>query len=195
MNDNTGTIVLAILSAVVLGVLAFILFGFETTTPSGNEIDYNYYTFEEVGGLWQTTLVNNNQSYLAVFRFNPNQTQEVYIAGQFSGFASRPLYITFDPNATTDEFRYLTLAATELSLHLIRGMGFHIEAACTRNETDACIDRPIVTCDSGQSVIYLVPKAPTQITLKVSCVVVSGDKLDLLKSVDRLLFQWYKIVR
>jgi len=194
-TSNKGLFVLGILVVLVLGVLAFILFGFEEATPSSNQVEYNYYTFDEVGGLWQTTLVNNDQSYLAVFRFNPTQVEDVYVTGNFSGFKSSPLYLTFDPDASSDDFKYLALGTTELSIHLIRSMGFHVEAACTKNETDACVDRPIVTCDSNQSVIYLVPKTPTQVTLKGSCVTVSGDKFELLKSIDRLLFQWYKIVR
>lgn len=194
MSASKGPIIVGVIIAVIVGVLGFILFGFDTNPPE-NTVDYNYYEFEEVGGLWQTTLVSNGQSYLAVFRFHPNQTEEVYLTGKFTGFKKRPLYITFDPTGTNDEFRYLTLGVTELSLHLIRGMGFQVEAACTKNETDACMDRKIITCDSDESVIYLVPKAPTQITLDGDCVTLSGDKMELLKSVDRLLFQWYKIIR
>lgn len=194
-ESSKGVIVLVVLSIVIVGVLGFILFGFSKNPPKTNTVEYNYYTFEEVGGLWQTTLVKGNLSYLAIFRFNPEQVEDVYILGSFKGFKKTPLYLTFDPNATTDEFKYLTLATTELSLHLVRGLGLKIEAACTVNETLACADRPIVTCNSNESVIYLVPKAPTQMTLQGNCVVVSGKKFELLKSVDRLLFQWYKVMK
>jgi len=35
---------------------------------------------------------------------------------------------------------------------------------------------------------------PTQVTLDGSCVKLNGHEFDLLKTVDRLLFQWYKII-
>src|SRR3989344_9223892 len=99
---NKAIIILLVLVALIIGLLSFILFGFESSPPSNN-VDYNYYQFEEVGGLWQTTLVNNGQPYFAVFRFHPNQTSDVYVTGKFGGFKQGTLYLTFDPNQTTDD--------------------------------------------------------------------------------------------
>ena len=195
MNDNRNAlIVVTVFIISVIIIIGAILFNLEK--PDNKKVvDYNYFVFEEIGGLWQTTLTRDGQSYAAVFRFNPSQTDDVYITGDFTGFKKSPIYITFDPNASQEEFKYLALGASELSLHLIRGLNMEVAAACTADETLACEERPIVSCDSNESVIYLVPKAPTQITLKGSCVTLSGDKLELLKSIDRVLFQWYKIVK
>lgn len=192
-NEHKSIMVVIVFVILVLAVIVIIFLNIEE--PENKKIEYNYFVFEEIAGLWQTSLVQNGKSYFAIFRFNPEQTEDVYITGNFSGFKKSPIYLTFDPNASSEEFKYLALATSELSLHLIRGLNLEVEAACTADETPACEDRPIITCDSNESVIYLVPKMPTQITLKGSCVTLSGDKLDLLKSVDRILFQWYRIVR
>jgi len=183
-----------ILIGTLLTILAAILF-IPDSKIMPETVTHNYFTFEKVGGLWQTYIDLDGQLYEAIFRFNPEQVTDVYVTGNFSGFSKQPIYITFDPNAQDDQFKYLALASTELSLHIVRALNFSVTAACTKNETDACKDRPIVTCESNKSVIYLVPTAPTQITLDKSCVTLSGDGMDLLKSVDRLLFQWYHIFK
>ncbi len=193
MKELKGIIAvaLAVIAILALGAIFF----FDEKEPESNKVEYNYFVFEEKAGLWETILSLNDQTYSAAFRFNPEQAEDVYITGSFSGFKKSPIYLTFDPNASSEQFKYLALANTELSLHLIRGLNMQVEAACTVDETPACEDRPIVTCNSNESVIYLVPKAPTQITLKGSCVTLSGEDMELLKSVDRVLFQWYKIMR
>ena len=187
---------LIIVSIVAVAVLGYLLFGLgEPPEEEIATVEYNYFTFKEIGGMWNTNINFNNQLYGATFRFNPEQVEEVYVAGNFTGFRKSPVYITFDPDVDEEQFKYLALAASELSLHLIRALNVSIEVACTKNETDACIDRPIVTCQDDESVIYLVPLPPAQITLDDSCITLNGGEMDLLKSVDRMLFQWYKIIR
>ncbi|MBS3147496.1 hypothetical protein J4219_01280 [Candidatus Woesearchaeota archaeon] len=193
MNEYTRNFLIGLAATVVLAFLVIVYAIPSKTIPDSNVVEYNYFTFTEVGGLWETNIDLDNQLYSAIFRYNPKQVEDVYITGNFTGFKKDPIYITFDPDSDKKEFPYLALATTELSLHLIRALNFSVEAACTKNLTDACIDRPIVTCDSNESVIYLLAKAPTQITLDKNCATLSGEGLDLLKSVDRLLFQWYKI--
>lgn len=193
MNKQTQNFLIGLAAIIVLALLVIFYAIPKSAPPDTTTVDYNYFTFTQVGGLWETNIELNNQLYSAIFRYNPKQVEDVYITGNFSGFKKDPIYITFDPDAEKEEFPYLALATTELSLHLIRALNFSVEAACTKNETDACTDRPIITCDSNESVIYLIAKAPTQITLNGNCVTLSGEGMDLLKSVDRLLFQWYKI--
>ena len=193
MNEYTRNFLIGLAATVVLAFLVIVYAIPSKTIPDSNVVEYNYFTFTEVGGLWETNIDLDNQLYSAIFRYNPKQVEDVYITGNFTGFKKDPIYITFDPDSDKKEFPYLALATTELSLHLIRALNFSVEAACTKNLTDACIDRPIVTCDSNESVIYLLAKAPTQITLDKNCATLIGEGLDLLKSVDRLLFQWYKI--
>ena len=171
------------------------MFGLKGKQPETNKVEYNYFTFEELGGLWETNIELRDQTYRAAFRFNPTQVEDVTVVGGFTGFKKTPIYITFDPEADKEEYKYLALAASELTLNVVRALNFTVEAACTKNLTEACANRPIVTCQDNASVIYLVPKAPTQVTLDGDCMTLSGHEFDLLKSVDRILFQWYKIMK
>jgi len=191
-NKYTQYFLIAFGIAVV--VILVVLFGFKGEEPAENILEYNYFTFREVAGMWEANIQLDNQLYNAVFRFNPEQVEDVDIVGNFTGFRTSPIYITFDPDAEEEEFKYLALATSELSIHLIRALEFEVEPACTKNETDACLGAAIVTCDDvNKSVIYLVPKPPTQMTLEDNCVTLQGHELDLLKAVDRLLYRWYKV--
>ena len=181
---------LAAFAIVILGVMLF-----SPVKEESDVVEYNYFEFEEVDGFWQTNVQVDNKEYSVAFRFNPYRAEDVYVIGDFVGFKPGPVYITFDPDSSSEEFKYLALASSELSLHLIRVLGQEVIAACTKNETDACIDRPVVTCETGENVMYLVASAPTQLTLNGSCITVSGSGFDLVKSVDRLLFQWYRIAK
>ena len=139
--------------------------------PELNTVDYNYFQFVEIGGLWTTNIDLGGTLYEATFRYNPEQVEDVYITGKLKNFNTAPVYLTFDPDADFDDFKYLALATAELSLHMVRALNISIEAACTKNETDACIDRPIVTCgDKDKTVVYLQAEPPTQITLGDGCV-------------------------
>ena len=68
-------------------------------------------------------------------------------------------------------------------------------AACTKQETEGCIDRPIIDCTAqNASVIYLRDAAPTRIILNGNCMTVQGEKEELLRATDRVLLRWYKIL-
>jgi len=194
MTEKHTLYFMVIGGVVFLAILWLLLVGLKSETPK-TIVEYNYFTFEEIGGLWQTTINLEDQLYVGVFRFNPEQVKDLEISGDSSRL-SQPIYITFDPDSDEEQFKYLALATAELSLHLIRAFDVSVIAACTKNETDACIDRPIVNCgDPDKSVIYLVAKPPTQVALSDKCVALWGHNFDLLKSVDRFLFRWYKIMQ
>ncbi|MBW2969929.1 hypothetical protein KY319_02275 [Candidatus Woesearchaeota archaeon] len=195
-KTNTQTKIFIAAGAIMFAlIILFVLFGMKKEEPKRNIVEYNYFKFEETGGLWKTNIQLDDQLFEAMFRYNPKQVENVTITGNFTGFRKTPIYITFDPDVESDKFKYLALAASELSLNVIRALNFTVEAACTKNETEACQNRSIITCADNKSVIYLVAEGPTQITLNQSCITLNGEQLELLKSVDRLLFQWYKIMK
>ncbi len=179
---------------VLIAFLGYTFFIYKPEPAKVETVEYSYFTFTNVGGLWQTSIQLDKQIYDAVFRFNPKQVEDVYITGELGNF-SEPIYITFDPVQDKEAYKYLALASSELSLNLIRALEKEVISACTSNETEACQGRPIVTCGENKNVIYLNPLPPTQISLNNTCITLQGHEMELLKSVDRLLYQWYKIMR
>ena len=156
-------------------------------------IEYNHFTFVESAGLWMTNWQRGADVYEVSLRYNPLQTENISIRGELNATAGlQPAYITFDP--TAPELQFVALAAAELGLNYARGLGRQIEAACTVNETDACASRPIVSCDDAdKAVILLNQTGPASIELRGNCIELTGTRLELTRSVDRLLYHFFRI--
>jgi len=193
-GTNKQTKVFAAVAALILlAFFAYLLFGFGE--EQGPEVlEYNYFEFFEVDGFWQTQIERGGQRYDAAFRFNPEQVENISVEGSFSGFTDETIYITFDPEQEPDNYKYLALATTELSLHVVHALNKTVEAACTKNVTAACENRSIVTCNDQKNVIYLHYADPTKLALAERCITIQGTEFDIVRAVDRLLFQWYKII-
>ena len=66
--------------------------------------------------------------------------------------------------------------------------------ACDRNKTIACETVPIIDCDNTKELVLYVRYAPeTKITLEDNCIIIEGQDLELVRAVDRLLYQFYEI--
>ncbi len=157
---------------------------------------YNGFVFIKIGNMWHTEYQMNDQVFKIPLHFNPREVEDISITGtmnQTKFNTAKNYYITFDPLG--EELAYVALSAAELSLNLATAMDIFPQAACTVNETDACSTRPIVTCDSEDAVIYLKSSNTTQITLNSSCLTIEGKGEDLVRSTDRLIYQWYGIMK
>ena len=184
---------------VVIGVLIFLLvmvsfFKLIFPEPSPIRVIYNYYEFNQKAGHWYFEWQSENTIYNIPLRYNPKEVEDVPIEGTLNESFNRPeIYITFNPDDAN--YTVLALAAGELSLNMVRALKVKPVASCTINSTDACTDQPIVTCENkNKSVILLRDKGSPGILLKGNCVVLLGKNLDLIKSIDRLLYQWYGIM-
>lgn len=189
-----------ILAVVFVLVFVFVFFGVKWIYPEKGmnypTIEYNGFLFEQVGGLWHTTWVNNGQTYRISLRYNPEEVEDVPVFGTITeAFHQHDIYLSFDPAADPNEFKYTALANSELSLSLIKAFRKNPVAACIKNETEACKDRPIVRCeDVNKSVIVVAANGDPAVLMKENCIILKGEGLDILKSVDKLLYTWYNIM-
>jgi len=164
-------------------------------------VEYNNWIFTEIGGMWWFEWQEGANVYQIPLRFNPLEVEDVKISGRLdsSKFNSgKTIYITFDlSNESSQNFPVLSLAAAELTQNIATAINRTPVAACTNNQSDACIDRPIKSCENtNDPVIFLAEKrgASPSITLDSGCIVLKGGSFDLIKAVDRLLYQWYGIM-
>ena len=67
--------------------------------------------------------------------------------------------------------------------------------ACTRNFTEGCSTRPITTCSTNASVIYLMVSNETGISLDGNCAIIRGFGENLTKAADKAVYQWLGIVK
>lgn len=196
---NRSIVFMAIAMAIILGVM--VLIAVMIASPSSKEIkptlEYNYFPFYEEQGMWKTTLQNGKQTFELMLRYNPEQVENLEYSGKLEPafIQTRPIYITFDPDAPEEQMKYLALAAAETGLSLVRGFGLEIEGACTKNLTEACINRSIVRCGDNASVVYLKLSDETKTTLNGTCITIQGKDWSIVQAVDRMLYEWYGIIK
>lgn len=152
--------------------------------------------FAHLAGLWNTQWEAGGNSYNLHFHYNPGQTENITIIGDFNdtAFNKGYVYITFDPKENETDLGYIRLATLELSLNIFRALNVEPRAACIKNDS-ACADIPIMNCTgTKEPVIQLSTKGSTAIGLKDNCIFVQGEKEELTRAADRVLFQWFGFI-
>lgn len=156
---------------------------------------YNGYSFVYADGLWWTELNKFGTLLKVPLHFGPKELESVPIAGQLdSAFNDKEeIFIAINPNVRD---KYYTLAISELSFNVVKGLDRTPVGSCTE-ENWACENRTIVSCNNtqGKAVIELSLHNETGIEFSGTCINVHGREYELVKAVDRLLYRWYGVMR
>ncbi len=186
-------------SACLLLFLGIFLWSKYLYAPKENypEVVYNNFVFKKVTGLWYFEWQGDDKLYNIPLRYNPEEVEDVYGEGRLTNsFNQKEVYIAFDPLANESEFKYLALAASELTLSFGSAFGKEVIAACTRNQTAACEERPIADCShDDKAVIVIKANGDTGVFLKDNCAVLQGEGFELLRAVDRFLYALYGVIK
>ena len=156
---------------------------------------YNGFSFVFADGLWYTQVQKKDTIWDVPLHFGPKHVGNISIIGKLNnnfGYNNDTVYITFDP--TGEDLQYIALASAELSLSLTKGFGITPIAACSENKTEVCSQRPIKTCEDKEDIIYIRQANEAKVELNGNCIVIQGDDWEIVKSADRLLLKWYKII-
>lgn len=161
-------------------------------------VEYNGFEFIERDDTWYFQWQDlNKQIYNIGLRYNPIEAQESYMFGELNtSFNKREnIYITFDPTLNSKEMKYVLVGTYELIQTLIGPLKSKPPImSCIKNDTETCKNAPIINCDNtNESVIYLSYNEPAQIELKQNCIIIQGKEFELVRSVDRLLYQWLRV--
>lgn len=155
---------------------------------------YNGYSFVFTDGLWWTQAVINNKKVNPGMHFGPKELENITLSGKLTNasFEKPELYISIDPIQSD---KYTALAVSELSNSLISLTQKPMTAACSFNETTACIDRPIINCQNkDKAVIQLIPESFPKVELEDNCVKIFGKDMELVKAAERFLYRFYGIM-
>lgn len=193
-NGRKGTIIIA---GSLIAVVAIFVILLNISGEKESKVTYNGFEFTDVDGLWRTEWQREGINYELDFRFNPKQVEEIPVTGKTDiRFQFETVHLTFDPSEErTSETAYLNLAAVELSRKLVDPFERNVTAACTRNETEGCASREIVTCENtNSSVIYLKQAEEARIILNGNCATIQGTGEGIVKAADKALFQWLGIM-
>ncbi|MAE42172.1 hypothetical protein CMO93_00240 [Candidatus Woesearchaeota archaeon] len=156
------------------------------------------YSFVKFDDVWYTQFKSPQGSrfYDIQFRYGPKQVEGIRIKGSldidlFNN--ATEYYVTFNP--TGNDFSHVTLAVADFNQHMTNIFFKSPIAACDKNETDACTDRPIITCDNtDKAVLYVKEANSSNVYYNDNCIVVEGSGFDLVKNVDRVLYNLYDMM-
>ena len=181
--------ILIIMAAALIAYTAF-----KKTAPEYETVEYNGFVFEHYGGLWNTQWQFGKKLFNVRLHYNPYDVENVTVKGEIGeNFSQQEIFITHDP--ALSGLGDVAIAAAEISLTLANAFDIVPVAACTRNETDACAARPIVTCSStNHSVIYIRQSNETAIELNGMCATISGSGTELLRAAEKSIYIWYRII-
>ena len=186
-----------IILLVSLLLIAAVFAVFLATREDENKLTYSNFEFVNINGLWQTKWEREGQLYILDFRYNPEQVEDIPVTGATDArFQFETVYITVDPSEERLQgTAYVTLAGVELARKLTEPFYRTVITACTINETEACKERPIVTCENTNStVIYLKKANETKIALDGNCATIQGNGQEIVRAADKALFQWLGIM-
>ncbi|MBI2138126.1 hypothetical protein HYU13_00930 [Candidatus Woesearchaeota archaeon] len=160
---------------------------------------FNGFSFIFADGLWYTRVQTSqgNVVFDVPFHYLPDDVNNIPITGRLNASLfdkGEGVFITFDPLGTN--LQYVALAIGEFDRTLIKAFGKLPIAACDKNETDACKDRPIITCSSTEKpVLYVRQKEKPSVFFENNCIIVEGQGNGLVKSMERLIYLMYGIVK
>ena len=198
-KDKEAILYWSIVLIIAVVILFFAVSRFFSKTPEFPAVEYNNWEFTEMAGMWWFEWQMGETMYTVQLRFNTYEVEEIPINGKLDNEAFNAyhhIYITFDlSNNTGQDLAILALAATELTQNMATAINRTPVAACANTLSDACIDRPIRTCENiGEPVIYLKEGGNAKITVENTCVLVEGSQFELIKAIDLVLYRWYGII-
>lgn len=194
---KNNRVLLYTIAGVIL--LLLILLFIRPLLPSENPkevVTYNGYEFTKPEGdiMWYTPWQRGDVSMIIPFRNNPYQVQNITVQGTINdSFDKGVVFLTHDPGL--DNLSFVAIAAANTREAFVKAFDILPVAACTKNETTACFDRDIITCDNKtQAVIYFKQANETKIIFDDNCITIQGKEYELLRATDRLLLQWFRIL-
>jgi hypothetical protein len=166
-----------------------------------SDLGYLYddiHSFVFFDGLWYMQLQSpgGTRLYNMALRYGPIDLEDIKIKGRLDSELfddAVDYYVTFNP--TGNDFSHVALAVGDFNSHMTNIFFKNPIAACDRNETLTCSVRPIITCDNTDKVVLYVKEAnETDVYYDGNCIVVEGNGFDLVRGVDRVLFNLYDIM-
>jgi len=216
-SDKTliiGVVMIMLVFAVILGAKYFNQEEMPKTIDELHELNlkgklkdeqgylYNdVYSFVKVEDVWYAQLMSPSGKtfYNFNFRYSPRDLENIKIKGKLDvekfNDASQ-YYVTFNPLGK--EFTHIRLGRLDYDMMMIQVFDKTPISACDRNvsnATAACLDIPIITCENTDDiVVYFKESNELGVEYRNNCIIISGSGLDIVKGVDRVLYNLYGVM-
>jgi hypothetical protein len=170
-----------------------------------NSFIYNGFSFIKISDdrtsvdFWYTQYENNGMFFNIPFRYNPIEIENITqtILNHSNNTKYKNIYITVDPNDEPGSQKYIALAVSEFVEILSKVKNYPMIGACTRNETKACIDRPIINCNNRGDFLtfYFKEASETAIYINNNCITVQGNNESIIKATDKTIYGFLGIIK
>ena len=157
---------------------------------------YNGHSFIYVDDFWQTDIEKSDRWLRVRLHFGPREVEEVIVEGSLDKKFNNgnEVYMAIDPEFGN---KYLTLALSEVNLNVVQGIKRKPVGVCNKENDTVCgEDREILNCEEpkGKPVIELRLGGEPKITLKGTCILISGEDFGIVKAANKLIWQWYGVM-
>jgi hypothetical protein len=161
---------------------------------------YGPHSFIKFADLWYFQVQSKGVLVNVPLRYGPKQVEEIplygYLNDEFNNATT--IYLAFNPLGR--ELTYTALAVGELTQSLAKAFGNEVIAVCDRDckyeICDACKGRPVLSCNNtDEAIIHLVESPVSKVLMKGNCIEIQGYGLDLVRHVDRLLLEFYTVMK
>lgn len=159
------------------------------------------YSFVKYNDFWYTQLMSSSgkTEFNFNFRYSPRELEDIKIKGwldvdKFNNASQ--YYATFNPLG--NELTHIRLARLDYDMMMVKVFRKTPISACDRNAsnaTTACLDIPLITCENTEDiVVYYKESDELSVEYRDNCIIISGSGLDLVKGVDRVLYNLYGVM-
>jgi hypothetical protein len=166
------------------------------------ELGYMYgpHSFVRFNDLWYFQVQSEDVLVNVPLRFSPKEVEDITLSGSLNDNFNnaQKIYIAFNPIGK--QLTYIALAVGELTQSFTKAFGNEVAAVCDR-ECDyeacgACEGRPILNCNNTEeAIISLIESQESKLILKGNCIEVHGSGAELVMNVDRLLLEFYGVLK
>jgi len=162
-------------------------FSFVLLNDARTSVDFWYTQYERDGKLFNVPFRYSPRDVENISKISINKTQRRLYS---------KVYITVDPSEEPGSKQFTALAVSEFTGILAKVKNYPIFGACTRNETTACVDRPIITCnDRGDFLTFYFKEGEEPgILINDNCITISGTDKSLLKATDKTIYGFLGIM-
>ncbi|MBI2107796.1 hypothetical protein HYU10_04035 [Candidatus Woesearchaeota archaeon] len=164
--------------------------------PEQGYVYKGIYSFINLDGFWFTQIKSQTGKtiYDLSMRYSPRELENISLNGALNDTLfneAKEYYVTFNPNGS--DFSHIAVAAGDFNTHMLNAFAKAPIAACDRNDSDACAGRPVITCENTKDMIVLYIKEDEDFGVNYdgNCILVEGNGFDVVRGVDRILYNFY----
>jgi len=161
---------------------------------------YNGFSFIKIDETtWFTKIIVPNVKDGVInlqLRYGPRDLEDVKVSGDINYITQfDSAYIAFDP--TSENLSGIAIGAADLTANLMKTLNITPVSACTKNETEACATKNIISCikDPEYPIYFFRLADNPALIAKGNCLIIEGNGKDIVKAVDRLVLNWYGVMK